>query len=134
MKTLNSYLGKDKKYNFGDYLLFQEYSQGKHNGKEYEYTISKPILAIFISWFPCDQTIGFEYVKWFNNNRLPNGSVEVYSHIEWSDYIDVLGHWAHKPSWKEILSCYRKQNLNSDTIEQEFEIDWMIQPSTHEQL
>ncbi len=120
---------------FGDYILFQEYERGSHDGTQYNYKVSKPILAIYLGYFAADQTMGFNYVIWNNqrhtvyitNQYVTNVGVckevdGVHQHIEWNDYLDILGHWNVKPKWKEIMVAYRKQNAN--TIANSDEIDW----------
>lgn len=123
------------KLEFGDYILFQEYEQGEHDGEEYNYNVTKPILAIYLGCFVADQTLGFNYVRWNNENHLVyvtnehvtryalNKQVnEIEHHIEWDDYIDILGHWKNKPNWKEIIVAYRKQNTKEEV--NSIEIDW----------
>lgn len=120
MRKLEIFTNKNLK--FGDYILFQKYSYLHDYDK---YKISKPILAIYLGSFIADQTLGFNYVKWNNENHsilITNKHVTNYrvcqevekieSHIEWYDYIDILGHWTNKPGWKEIIQEYRKQNLD----------------------
>jgi hypothetical protein len=120
---------------FGDYILFQEYTQDKHDGTQYHYKVSKPILAIYLGYFVADQAIGFNYVQW-NNERhtvyVTNEHVKRYptckevsgieQHIEWSDYIDILGHWKNKPNWKQIISARRSENSNMNISSNE--INW----------
>lgn len=108
-----------KELEFGDFLLFQEY---KRVEEDYRYSVSKPILVVYVGYFVADQTLGFNYVKWVNpnhtvyvsNEHVKNFGVcpeaEIETHIEWDDYIDVLGHWKVKPTWKEILTAYRTMN------------------------
>lgn len=74
------------------------------------YKVSKPILVIYLGYFVVDQTIGFNYVRWINENR--DEVVGIDNHIEWNDYIDIIGHWKGKPNWKEIIKCYRNENRN----------------------
>ncbi len=118
---------------FGDYILFQEYKEAEHDGKQCHYTVSKPILAIYLGCFVADQTLGFNYVRWNNENhtvRITNEYVtnypickevqEIENHIEWDDYIDILGHWKQKPKWQEIIKAYRKQNLKQNISSSEF--------------
>jgi hypothetical protein len=132
-RSLNTFI--NNKIKFGDYILFQEYIQDKYEGDKYHYKISKPILAIYLGCFVADQTIGFNYVRWNNENHIVyitnehvtkypvNKEVEeIESHIEWNDYIDILGHWENKPKWKEIIKSYRKQNLKQYITEDE--INW----------
>ena len=109
---------------FGDYLLFQEYERDVYKDGYYHYKVSKPILAIYLGCFIADQTIGFNYVRWNNENRIiyitnenvtnypTNSQVEkIESHIEWDDIIDILGHWEQKPKWQDIIKSYRQRNL-----------------------
>lgn len=106
MKTpikLVTFIKHNSFISFGDYILFQEY---KLHGDTY--TVSNPILVLYIGAFVADQTIGFEYIKW--NKDYANKMNEIGTHIEWNDYIDVLGVWKRKPNWKEILKAYRNQN------------------------
>ena len=125
MRKLEKFSNSNLK--FGDYILFQKYDY-LHDYNEYK--ISKPILAIYLGSFIADQTLGFNYVKWNNDNHsvyITNKHVTNYrvckevekieSHIEWNDYIDILGHWIYKPKWKEIIQAYRKQNLDLITKE-----------------
>lgn len=119
-RKLNRFLGFKKKLEFGNYILFQEY---KYDNKNNIYNISKPILAIYLGCFVADQTLGFNYVKWNNekhtvyitNDHVTNYPVvkevkEIGFHIEWDDYIDILGTWNNRPKWKKIISKYRKEN------------------------
>ncbi len=136
MKKLNTFLNGSNNLDFGDYILFQEYKQDTHDGKQYYYKISKPILAIYLGAFIADQTAGFNYVIWNNENHriyITNEYVTNYStnkqvsdikcHIEWSDYLDILGHWKHKPNWKEIIKSYREQNLKINISSDEINLN-----------
>lgn len=108
---------KHNKIKFGDYILFQDY---KYDYKTKSYNVSKPKFVIFLGYFVADQTLGFNYVKWVNENHtecindecIGKEVREINSHIEWDDYIDILGHWVNKPNWKEIISKYRLMNTN----------------------
>jgi len=121
---LNSFIGCEEvnKWNFGDYIIFQEYSPT--NDQENIYTISKPVYAIYLGMFVADQTVGFDFIRHVNYNhkfvnkngyRQTKNAEHIENHIEWSDYIDILGHFSYRPTWKEILACFRKSNSN-DTI------------------
>lgn len=92
---------------FGDFILFQEYKRLEYDGKQYDYVRRKPCLAIFLGWFVADQTIGFEYTPWRNDARMWEFST-IEHHIEWDNYTELIAHWKHKPSWKEILPEMRK--------------------------
>jgi len=122
---LNSFI-KQKGLEFGEYILFQEYIQEKYDKEmeEHVYKITKPILGIYLGSFVADQTIGFNYVKWNNDKHtvyITNEYVtnhpacktvdQVDTHVEWNDFIDVLGRWKNKPNWKQIIKAYRKQTL-----------------------
>lgn len=133
-RKLNTFI-KSRNITFGDYLLFQEYTKKEHDGTQYSYAVSKPMLVIYLGMFVCDQTIGFNYVKWINEDhtkRITNEHVtnfkvweqvgNITCHIEWDDYCDILGHWETRPNWKEIIKSYRK--MNTETIIQSDKIDW----------
>lgn len=133
-RLLNSFIGTNSKLEFGDYILFQEYTQQNHDGTQYHYNVSKPILAIYLGCFVADQTIGFNYVKWINESHtvfITNEHVtnyptckqvdKIHNHIEWNDYIDILGHWKQKPKWQEIIKSYRQQNLRPTVSSDELE-------------
>jgi len=135
-RKLNSFISHEN-LRFGDFILFQEYNRTIYDGEQYHYKISRPILAIYLGCFVADQTLGFNYVKWNNDNRLITltsvidgkefkfkvvKQVEgINYHIEWDDYVDILGSWKNKPSWKEILAAYRKQNTEQTTTETDFD-------------
>jgi hypothetical protein len=107
----------------GDFILFQEYSQGQYDGTQHSYEVSKPAFAIFVGLRVCDQTLEFGYVMVQNAQRsfeIP----EVDYHIEWNDYADILGHWSSRPSWKEILAAYRKQAPAGEVLADQ--IDWSM--------
>lgn len=44
---------------------------------------------------------------------------EIEYHVEWDDFIDILGHWENKPNWKQILEKYRLQNTKEFVKESE---------------
>ena len=110
IKTVIDSLGELK---FGTYFLFQQYAQAGYADGQYSYEVSRPILGVYVAALPCDQTVEIIYLPWFNEARTYRGDAwkypETASHIEWSDYADVLGIWQHKPTWREILAAYRKQ-------------------------
>lgn len=135
MKKLNTFTENLDKLEFGSYILFQEYVQKEYNGTCYDYKINKPTLGIYLGCFVADMALGFNYVKWNNdkkfikitNEYVTNCSViseveQIDNHIEWNNYIDILGIWKNKPDWKQILSEYRKQNEKIDISEDEFEV------------
>ncbi len=121
-RKLNTFIKSSKDWKFGDFIIFQEYSEREYDyvEKQYNYKISRPITGIFINNFVADQTIGFDFIKWTRD--FPKDQASISCHIEWSDYIDVLGHFKYKPTWKEMLKCFRTQNF--DKIIKSNEIDW----------
>lgn len=135
MKKINKFSDNCDKLQFGDYILFQEYRSKTVDGK-YEFDVSKPIFAIYLGFFIADMAMSFNYVKWINEKQYDvttNESGKSYSnirevsgidsHFEWSDYIDILGIWKVRPTWKEIISKYRNQETNGSV--KEFDIDWV---------
>lgn len=133
-RKIKKFLSSEK-FKFGDFLLFQEYKYKFGCRTDYQYKVSRPILAIYLGHFVADQTAGFNYVKWVNENhgvKITNEHVAdyivreevdgIHQHIEWDDYIDILGRWEYRPSWKEILTAYRKKNTKEEMSSDE--IDW----------
>lgn len=125
---------KHKNMEFGDYILFQEYEYS-HDTPEAKYLVSKPIMAIYLGIFVADQAVGFNYVRWNNDNHTEFVTNEyvtnapickqvggIENHIEWDDYIDILGYWKKKPKWKQIIKSYRKQNLRQQINNNDFKI------------
>jgi len=121
MKKLNKFSDNCDKLQFGDYILFQEYTQKSVDGK-YVFNISKPIFSIYLGSFVADQALSFNYIKWINENHIEHVTNQyvtnckvfkevsgVESHYEWIDYVDILGIWKVRPNWKEIISKYRKK-------------------------
>lgn len=120
---------------FGDYILFQEYKEGEGKDGKNNFNISKPRLVIYLGCFVADQTLGFNYVRWNNENHtvyVTNEYVtkypvckqvkEIEQHIDWNDHIDILGHWKTKPKWREIIKSYREQNTEENVMADEFDI------------
>ena len=95
--------------NMGDYFLFQTYKDVNNCGDNMH--IFEPELAMFIGYIFVDQAIGCRYIPWVKDGYVEDAEIE--DHIEWYDFMDILGHWDHKPSYKEIITAYRKKN---DTI------------------
>lgn len=133
-RKMNTFSIIPSKLEFGDFLLFQEYKQERHDDTQYHYKVSKPILAIYLGCFAADQTMGFNYVRWVNENHMiyiTNEHVtnyktfkevsEIENHIEWNDYIDILGHWKQRPTWKDIIKSYRQQNTHTTVSDTEIE-------------
>ena len=120
---LNTFI-RSRNIKFGDYILFQEYEQDKYIDGQYNYRVSKPIMCIYVNSFAADQTIGFNYLKWLNDYTYMDDTPELKTHIEWVDYINILGHWSSRPTWKEILKAYRTQNIK--TLVNSNEINWKL--------
>lgn len=122
------------KLEFGDYFLYQKYiHEFDKETNKYKYKVSKPIMAMFLQWWPCDQTLDAEYLVWLNGNkcgwketaegvRWMQEPAKIETFAEWMDYGDLLGLWKHKPSWKEILPAYR--NMNHKDLMLSDEINW----------
>lgn len=127
---INTFLNKCKYLRFGDYILFQEISKHRREGDNHYATISKPILAIYLNSDGFDQTAGFYFVKWINECRTLTSEAgykyipepEIKLHVEWDDYINILGWWHHKPNWKEIIKAYRRMEAPREIDVSE--IDW----------
>ena len=123
MRKLNNIITNN--FEFGDWFLYQQYDHiWDKDIKQYKYMVSKPIMAMFIQWWPCDQTVDVEHLIWskYGIHRKNQIAANVQWFAEWMDYGDVLGHWKHKPSWKEIIVAYRKQNKREFLLSEE--IDW----------
>ncbi len=134
MKKLNKFSDICDNVQFGDYVLFQEYVRETVDGK-YIFNISKPIFGIYLGCFVADMALSFNYVKWINEKRfdyITNDYVkncpvcrevsDIASHYEWYDYTDILGIWKVRPTWKEIISKYRNQEVKVSMLESD--IDW----------
>ncbi len=132
-RKINTLINHSAKLKFGDYLLFQKY---EYDYDYKEYSISKPIYAIYLGCFVADQTIGFNYVKWINENhniRVTNQYVTnhrvgkevepIEHHIEWDDYIDILGHWNNKANFNDLIKSYRKSNPETRIIRDGFNVE-----------
>ena len=116
-KIVRTLIGFEEELKFGDFILFQNYNNvGIENG-QIKYEVDKPAFGIYIEEISTKGSIGFEFIRWRNNNR--NNEIRekfVESYIEWEDFVDILGHWNHRPSWKEMLKAYRKQNTEKITF------------------
>jgi hypothetical protein len=128
MIKLNKFTKNLESLSFGNYILFQEIIQSDESNKIC--IVSNPILAIYLGWFPADQTVGFNYIKWNNDKRLirtvdNNYEIKevdsIYCHIEWTNYIHMLGIWNNKPNYKEILLAYRTKINNPILLQSEIE-------------
>lgn len=119
IRKLDTYIAHCPELKFGDFLLFQEYNHLKYNHNTY--CVGRPKLVIYLGFFIADQTLGFNYIQWNNELRpikITNRYVKNYksfkqvgkveNHIEWDEFIDILGHWERRPTWKELLSAFRK--------------------------
>lgn len=124
VRKLNTFIENCGTLKFGDFILFQEYSYSRHN---INFSISKPILAIFLGDFIADQTLGFDYIKWYKSEaNSPNLETtelpKITNHVEWDDYIDILGMWSYRPNFRELLSAYRSQNIARTANDKEVEV------------
>lgn len=96
----------DKDPKFGWYILFVEYADHDNLTNTFK-SVSAPRLAIIVNQWLADMAPAFDYVEWTNFNRYTLNIPQIKTHIEWSDFIDVLGIWENRPSWKEILKAYK---------------------------
>lgn len=122
-RKLNTLLNNLADLTFGDYILFQEYRQGEHDGVQYKANVTSPIYAIYLGCFIADQTVGCNYIRVLNDRHdglIQYSKIEM--HIEWMDFIDILGHWKNRPDWKKIIKAYRTQNTRKSMKEED--IDW----------
>lgn len=129
-RTINPF-GENIDLKIGDFILFQEYKSEYKDG-HYQYNISKPIYAIYLGFYILDMALAFNYVKWINNNREMVTNEKGYSsikeiteiqyHIEWDDFVDIIGHWNHRPTKQELLTAYRKYNTKSIILSDEINI------------
>ena len=111
MKKINTLIlgSHEETPEFGNFILFQEYIH-KYDGVKPYYEVTRPILAVVLDTFIADQTVGFHYVRYvpeFTLNHFYSPKVE--SHIEWFDYIDILGIWKLKPSFKEYREAAKNR-------------------------
>lgn len=106
--TLDTFINHNPFPKFGDFILFQEY------GEKY---VSKPIFVIFIGTEVWDQAVGFYYLKWTKEpmkfGQFIDPVKSIRSHVEWDEVINILGHWDHRPNFKELLFAYRKYEKRS---------------------
>lgn len=140
-RVLNTYITSGYKLKFGDYILFQKYTP-----KDDQYEVSKPILAIYLNCFVADQTIGFNYIVWNNDNHTISISIDgvmhkynqeveqIDNHVEWMEYIDILGYWENRPNWKQIIKAYRKQNTKEVIDNNEFEVIYGVDKKLHKMI
>lgn len=97
---------------FGDWLLMRHYRGG-------DKMMSSPILGIFCGWSVCDQALVLNLVEspraWmWKAQVLTNPSLGIYlsvcaaqdvhvsDFVFWHDDAIILGHWRHRPSFREI--------------------------------
>jgi len=127
---LNTFISCSKNWKFGDIILFQEYKQQSYDNenKRYDYKVGKPKLVSYLKSEVCDQTIGFDYIEykgdffWEKSEKkrdmYPENTKGI--HVEWDDYINILGYWKSMPTFRELLSVYRKYEtkkmVNEDDI------------------
>ena len=102
MRSLNTFYKQLGKIKVGDIILFQEYKDSNYNEPDIpkEYTkVSKPIYAIYMGLYVYDMALVMKYCrvpKEFNKEQ----SITLQEHVEWGDFIDILGKWTRKPMWK----------------------------------
>lgn len=119
IREVNTFGSHRPTMKFGDFILFQEYDNVEYNHELHK--VSKPRLVIYLGMFVADQTIGFNYIEWVNENKpiyITNSYVtnrktykqvgRVKDHVEWDEFIDIIGHWAYRPSFKELITAFRK--------------------------
>jgi len=119
MRKLNKFSDNCDKLQFGDYILFQEYKD-KNSLSEDMFKVTKPIFSIYLGCFVADMALSFNYVEWINDNREEVSDFK--SHYEWVDCVDVLGIWKVRPTWQEIISKYRNQEIKDFVSSND--IDW----------
>jgi hypothetical protein len=109
MKKINTLINSEHTPRFGNFILFQEYVPNEIDNN-ISYEVTRPILAVVLDIFTASQTIGFHYIRYipdFSKSMFNTPKVE--SHIEWNEYIDILGLWTHKPSFKEYRDAARNR-------------------------
>jgi len=110
MRLLNDLISTNN-LKFGEFILFQHYKQNGYNGICYEYSISKPILAIHLRTSIADMALFIDYVEYIKDDF--HNFHKIKTIFEWDDAIDILGHWDYMPKYKELLSTYRNKNNNT---------------------
>lgn len=103
MRKINIFSDTMNKLKVGDIILFQEYKSGKGS----TFDVSKPIYAIYLGMDVYDMACVMKYIavpKEFNTSQ----EILQQEHIEWSNFIDILGYWKGQPKLKNLLKAYRK--------------------------
>lgn len=110
IKKINTLIEGEHIPRCGNFILFQEYNPTYKVDRKNAYKVSRPILAVVLDTFVADQTVGFNYVKYVPDfSERPSNTPVVDCHIEWSTYIDILGLWTQKPSFKEYRDAARNR-------------------------
>lgn len=115
MRTLNTFT--NNRFKVGDFILFQEYTSDHSSQTK----VSKPIYAIYMGYDIWDMAALMKYVhvpKEYNTAQ----SIQLFDHIEWNDYVDILGHWRSRPKWKSLIKAYRKYEKRALITNSDFEV------------
>lgn len=95
----------------GEWLLFKHI---KHTDKGYN--ISRPILALVVGHTIWDQALVIEFVEEWRAFHFNNYIGDYYimeedkdvDHIQfWTDDIEVMGSWKHKPTFRELKKAMK---------------------------
>ena len=98
---------------FGDFFLFQIY----HSLPSGQYGVGEPTLAIFTSYDVWDQALACYYLPWrpskysaqsYGAGPLNYREHEIKGFGEWNDYMVILDHWNHRPTFRELREAFRK--------------------------
>lgn len=108
MRKLKTLLAHTPLFKIGDFILLQEYIYDFENKR---FNVGEPVLVMFVRHFVADQTIGFDAIKWTKD--FSNHEIEQFSFIEWHDYIDILGHWPKRPTFRELKAAFMTRNNNA---------------------
>lgn len=106
------YFSGKHRLNFGNFFLYE-----KVEGKGSQNLIFYPKLGLFLNSLPCDQTLELEWVdyrrtcEWnikVKSVYMSEYASEINRIVLWSDSIFIYDRWDKMPSWKELISSYRK--------------------------
>jgi hypothetical protein len=87
----------------GDWILFNHVE--RRSGEDF---ISDPIFAMFVGFSVYDMAITINYVEPVPTALICEEDPEVKNIVLWSDNALVLGHWNHKPSFRELKDALTK--------------------------
>ena len=121
MKNIDTLLSHTPVFKIGDFILLQEYIYDFDNKA---FNISSPILVIFIRHFVADQTLGIDAIKWTKD--FTYDTIEQYSFIEWHDYIDILGHWSKRPTFRELRQAFTNKNNATLATENDINLNYNL--------